>query len=113
MFMINIGCICCAILALTFLFYYIICTCLKGLGVYRISAFKNVPREESHYYDKKRISRAQRSAFKKWFVILSIGTILSYYVSQYFAYIAIGLWALIFFKDILVKKENLFRNYRI
>lgn len=80
MFMINTGCICCAILALTFLFYYIICTCLKGLGVYRISAFKNVPREESHYYDKKRISRAQRSAFKKWFIILSIGTILSYYI---------------------------------
>ena len=78
-----------------------------------VSAFKNVPREESHYYDKKRISRAQRSAFKKWFIILSIGTILSYYVSQYFAYAAIGLWALIFFKDIFVKKENLFRNYRI
>lgn len=38
---------------------------------------------------------------------------LSYYVSQYFAYAAIGLWALIFFKDIFVKKENLFRNYRI
>ena len=89
MFMINTGCICCAILALTFLFYYIICTCLKGLGVYRISAFK------------------------KWFIILSMGTILSYYISQYFAYIAIGLWALIFFKDIFVKKENLFRNYRI
>ena len=98
MFMINTGCICCAILA---------------LGVYRISAFKNVPREESRYYDKRRISRAQRRAFKKWFIILSVGAILSYFISQYFAYIAIGLWALIFFKDIFVKKENLFRNYRI
>ena len=52
MFMINTGCICCAILALTFLFYYIVCSCLKGLGVYCISAFKDVPREESRYYDK-------------------------------------------------------------
>ena len=113
MFMINTGCICCAILALTFLFYYIVCSCLKGLGVYCISAFKDVPREESRYYDKRRISRAQRRAFKKWFIILSVGAILSYFISQYFDYIAIGLWALIFFKDIFVKKENLFRNYRI
>lgn len=113
MFVLNTGCICCIILALTSLFYYIICTCLKGLGVYRISAFKNVPREESRCYDKKRISRAQRKAFKKWFIILSIGAVLSYYINQYFAYAAIGLWALIFFKDIFVKKENLFRNYRI
>ena len=67
MFMINTGCICCVILALTFLFYYIVCSCLKGLGVYCISAFKDVPREESRYYDKRRISRAQRRAFKKWF----------------------------------------------
>ena len=80
MFMINTGCICCAILALTFLFYYIVCSCLKGLGVYCISAFKDVPREESRYYDKRRISRAQRRAFKKWFIILSVGAILSYFI---------------------------------
>lgn len=113
MYYMNTGTVCCGILALTFLFYYILCSILKGLGVYCISAFKDVPREQARYYDKKRISRAQRQSFKKWFIILSIGAVLSHFVSQYFAILAIGLWALMFFKDIFVKKENLFNNYRL
>jgi hypothetical protein len=109
----NIGCIMCGILCIFFLLSALLFAILKEKGAILISGFNTLPKEERELYDKTKMSKDQRNAFIMWAVILGVGAILSYFVTQYIAIIAFIVWLVVFFKDVHSDTEKAFGKYKI
>lgn len=106
----NVGFVACIILAVLFLILGIIFALLKENGAQFVSGFRTLNHPEK--YDKAYISRDMRNQCFIYFVILSIGAVLSNFIS----YIAIPtyiIWAIIFFKSVHLDAEKAFEKYLI
>lgn len=79
----NIGFCTCTILALLFLILSVIFALLKEKGANYVSGFNTLNHPEK--YDKAYISRDMRNQCFIYFVILSIGAVLSNFISSYIA----------------------------
>ena len=64
-------------------------------------------------YDKEKMCRDQRNAFLIWSLILGIGAVLSYCISQYAALAAFAVWLIAFFKDVHLDEEKAFGKYKM
>ena len=107
----NIGFCGCTILALLFLILGIVFALLKEKGADYVSGFNTLNHPEK--YDKAYISRDMRNQCFIYFVILSIGAILSYFLSAYIALTALLVWLIIFFHNFNLDAEKAFEKYLI
>ncbi|MCI9269630.1 MAG: DUF3784 domain-containing protein [Dorea sp.] len=87
-------------------------TILKGKAAILISGFNTMPKEKRELYDKERMSKDQRNVFLLWALILGIGAVLSYFVSQYMAVGAFALFFIVFIKDIHLDEDKAFGKYK-
>lgn len=107
----NIGFCTCTILALLFLILSIIFALLKEKGANYVSGFNTLNHPEK--YDKAYISRDMRNQCFIHFVILCIGSVLSYYLIAYVAIVAILVWLILFFRNFNLDAEKAFEKYLI
>lgn len=105
----NIGFVACIILAVLFLIIGIVFALLKEKGAKYVSGFCTLNHPEK--YDKAYISRDMRNQCFIYFVILSIGAILSYSLSAYIAIAALLVWLIIFFHNFNLDAEKAFEKY--
>lgn len=107
----NIGFCTCTILALLFLILSVIFALLKEKGANYVSDFNTLNHSEK--YDKAYISRDMRNQCFIYFVILSIGSVLSYYLSAYVAIVAILVWLILLFRNFNLDAKKAFEKYLI
>ncbi len=107
----NVGFVACIILAVLFLIIGIVFALLKEKGAQFVSGFCTLNHPEK--YDKAYISRDMRNQCFIYFVILSIGAILSYSLSAYIAIAALLVWLIIFFHNFNLDAEKAFEKYLI
>ena len=108
----NVGAITCLMLAVLFGIISIIFALLKEKAAILINGFNTMPKEKREKYDKKKMSIDMRNSFFLWSIILFSGAILSYFISEYCAIIAIVIWLIIFFKNVHLDSEKAFEKYR-
>ncbi|GAA0070944.1 hypothetical protein UT300003_24680 [Clostridium sardiniense] len=108
----NVWSTICLVLAIIFLIVSIIFAVLKEKATIIISGFNSFSKEKRERYDKKKMSIDMRNSFLLWAIILFLGAILSYFISNYFAIIAIIIWVILFIKDVHIDPEKAFRKYR-
>lgn len=105
----NIGFVACLVLAILFLIIGIVFALLKEKGAKYVSGFRTLNHPEK--YDKASISLDIRNQCFIYFVILSIGAILSYSLSAYIAIAALLVWLIIFFHNFNLDAEKAFEKY--
>lgn len=109
----NIGFYVCVVLTIIFGVLTLIFTALGKKGAVLISGFNSLTKEQRQMYDTERMSNDQRNSILIWTVIMAIGAILSYLVSQYIAIAAFIVWLIVFFKDVHFDTEKAFGKYKI
>lgn len=109
----NIGMVACLALGIIFLVFSICFAILKEKGAILVSGFNSFSKAEREKYDQKRISLDMRNSFFLWTMILFIGALFSYFVSQYYAIIAFIIWLIIFFKDAHISATKAFEKYKL
>ncbi len=107
----NILTIACFVLALPFGIMSFIFALLNEKGAILISGFNTLPKEERERYDKLQMSLDTRNSLFLWFGILLLGGVLSYFISKYIAIIAMGIWIILFFKDVHIDPDKAFAKY--
>ena len=107
----NVGFVACITLAVLFLALGIMFALLKEKGAYFVSGFRTLNHPEK--YDKAYISRDMRNQCFIYFVILSIGAILSYFISAVISIPTYIIWAIVFFKSVHLDAEKAFEKYLI
>lgn len=107
----NVGFVACITLAVLFLVLGIMFALLKEKGAYFVSGFRTLNHPEK--YDKAYISRDMRNQCIIYFVILSIGAILSYFISAVISIPTYIIWAIVFFKSVHLDAEKAFEKYLI
>ncbi len=107
----NVGFAACITLAVLFLVLGIMFALLKEKGAYFVSGFRTLNHPEK--YDKAYISRDMRNQCFIYFVILSIGAILSYFISAVISIPTYIIWAIVFFKSVHLDVEKAFEKYLI
>lgn len=107
----NVGFVACITLAVLFLVLGIMFALLKEKGAYFVSGFRTLNHPEK--YDKAYISRDMRNQCFIYFVILSIGAILSYFISAVISIPTYIIWAIVFFKSVHLDVEKAFEKYLI
>lgn len=108
----NIGVIVCLILALFFSVLSSIFALLKEKSAIFISGFNSLSKAEREKYDKKKMSIDMRNSLFIWAIILFLGAILSYYISEYCSIISFVVWLIIFFKDVHMDSKKAFEKYK-
>ena len=96
---------CFAVIALVF-------TILGEKGAILISGFNTLSKSQRDLYDKQKLVNDQRNSLLLWTIILGIGAILSYFISQYFGIIAFVIWLIVFFKNVRWNANTAFEKYR-
>ena len=109
--MMNIGFVTCIVLAILFLIIGIIFSLLKEKGAKYVSGFSTLNHPEK--YDKAYISLDMRNQCFIYTVILSLGAILSYFISAYIAIPTYIIWGIVFFKSVHFDAEKAFEKYLI
>jgi hypothetical protein len=107
------GSIMCGSLCLVFLLFAVLFTILKEKGAMLVSGFNTMPKEERALYDAAKLSKDQRNAFLLWAIILGVGAVLAYCLTQYIAILAFVVWLVVFFKDVHLDSEKAFGKYKI
>ena len=107
----NVGFVACITLAVLFLVLGIMFALLKEKGAYFVSGFRTLNHPEK--YDKAYIFRDMRNQCFIYFVILSIGAILSYFISAVISIPTYIIWAIVFFKSVHLDAEKAFEKYLI
>ena len=105
----NVGFVACITLAVLFLVLGIMFALLKEKGAYFVSGFRTLNHPEK--YDKAYISRDMRNQCFIYFVILSIGAILSCFISAVISIPTYIIWAIVFFKSVHLDAEKAFEKY--
>ena len=90
--------------------YFFYCVRFTGSILY-VSGFNTLNHPEK--YDKAYISRDMCNQCFIYFVILSIGSVLSYYLSAYVAIVAILVWLILLFRNFNLDVEKAFEKYLI
>jgi hypothetical protein len=108
-----VGSIICGSLCVVFLFFALLFTILKEKGAILVSGFNTIPKEERPLYDTAKLSSDQRNAFLLWAVILGVGSVLAYCITQYIAIISVVVWLVVFFKDVHLDSKKAFGKYKM
>lgn len=107
----SVWTITCLVFAVFFGIMAVIFALMKEKGAMLISGFNTLPEEEREKYDKMKMSTDMRNSFFLWFVITLSGAVLSHLFGKYFAIISIGIWAILFFKDVHIDPDKAFAKY--
>lgn len=108
----NIGVSACLVLSILFLAFSLCFAFLKEKGAILISGFNSFSKEEREKYDKKKMSIDMRNSFFIWAMILFIGALFSYFISEYCAILAFIIWLIVFFKDVHISPTKAFEKYK-
>ena len=109
--MMNIGFMVCLVLAILFLVIGIMFSFLKEEGAKYVSGFSTLNHPEK--YDKAYISLDMRNQCFTYALILFLGAILSYFISDYIAIPTYIIWGIVFFKSVHMDAEKAFEKYLI
>jgi hypothetical protein len=109
----NIGFYACLILAIIFGILTFVFFLLKEKGAKLISGFNSLSKHEQELYDIEKLSKDQRNSMFIWTLIMYVGALFSYFISQYFAIIAFVIWLIVFFKDVHFDTDKAFGKYKI
>ena len=109
----NFGFYACLILAIIFGILTFVFFLLKEKGAMLISGFNSLSKHEQELYDKEKLSKDQRNSMFIWTLIMCVGALFSYFISQYFAIIAFVIWLIEFFKDVHFDTDKAFGKYKI
>jgi len=90
----------CLALSICFACITLVFALLKEKGAMLISGFNTLSKSQRDLYDKKKMVRDQRNSLLLWTLVLGIGAILSYFFSQYFGFIALIIWFILFCKEV-------------
>lgn len=107
----NVWSVTCIMFAAFFAIIALVFAVLKDRGASLISGFNTLSKEEMAKYDKVKMSADMRNSFFIWSVILLLGGILTYLISNYFAILAIIIWIVLFLKDVHIDSEKAFVKY--
>lgn len=107
----NIGFMACIVLAILFLIMGILFSLLKDKGAKYVSGFSTLNHPEN--YDKASISLDMRNQCFIYSLILFLGAILSYFISDYIAIPIYIIWGILFFKSVHLDAEKSFEKYLI
>ncbi len=108
----NTGTILCILLSSIFLLLFILFIVLKDKSVLLIAGFNTFTKEERNKYDCLTISKDFRNTFLIWFIIFTIGGLLSYFVSTYVSIVSFVLWIILFIKQLSFNPEKGFEKYK-
>ena len=81
-------------------------------GAVLISGFNTWPKSKRDMYDKRKLVSDQARLLWIWAIILSMGAVLSYFISPYFGLVAFILWLILAFKDVHWDANRAFEKYR-
>jgi len=109
----NLGYYTCLGLAVIFGIITIFFTVLGEKAAYLISGFNSLTKEQRSLYDTNKMSKDQRNSMLIWTVIMVIGAVFSFFISQYVAIMAFIIWLIVFFKDVHMDAEIAFEKYKI
>lgn len=107
----NIGFMACIVLAILFLIMGILFSLLKDKGAKYVSGFSTLNHPEN--YDKASISLDMRNQCFIYSLILFLGAILSYFISDYIVIPTYIIWGILFFKSVHLDAEKAFEKYLI
>lgn len=107
----NVGFMACIVLSILFLIIGIMFALLKEKGAKYVSGFSILNHPEK--YDKASISLDMRNQCFTYSLILFLGAILSYFISDYIATPTYIIWAILFFKSVHLDAEKAFEKYLI
>jgi uncharacterized membrane protein len=107
------GYIICAIFGMVFLLFAVVFAILKEKAAMLVSGFNTMPKEERKLYDAAKISKDQRNTFLLMAIILGVGAVLAYFLTQYIAILAFIICFVAFFKDVHLDPEKAFEKYKI
>jgi hypothetical protein len=110
---VNIGFYACLILAIIFSILTFVFFLLKEKGAMLISGFNSLSKHEQELYVIEKLSKDQRNSMFIWTLIMCVGALFSYFISQYFAIIAFIIWLIVFFKDVHFDTDKAFGKYKI
>lgn len=99
-------------LAIVFLTLAALLTILGDKGAMLIGGFNTLSATQRNLYDRDKIVKAMRNSLLLWALILGIGGLLSYFVSQYFAILAFIVWLIVFFKNFHWDAKKAFERYK-
>ncbi|WMJ86027.1 DUF3784 domain-containing protein [Anaerocolumna sp. MB42-C2] len=108
----NIGFYACLILGLIFAVITILFTLLGDKAAVLISGFNLLTQEQRKQYDIRRLSSDQRNSMLIWTIIMLMGALFSFILSQYIAIIAFIIWLIIFFNDVHMDTVKAFEKYK-
>ena len=98
-------------LSVLFLIIGIMFALLKEKGAKYVSGFSTLNHPEK--YDKAYISLDMRNQCFTYALILFLGAILSYFISDYIAIPTYVIWGIVFFKSVHLDAEKAFEKYLI
>lgn len=107
----NIGFCSCIILVPCFATIGLLFGILKEKSAKFVSGFNELSKEEQAMYDKAYIAKDMRNSCFLWTAIMLLGTLLSYFLTPYFAIVAYIVWAILFFKNVHMDAKKAFRKY--
>ena len=109
----NIGVIVCLLFVIFFILILGVFSVLGEKATILISGFNSKSKDEREKYDKEKMIKDYKKSFAIWIVILLLGALSSYYISQYCSVIVFVIWLIIFFKDVHLDEEKAFGKYKI
>ena len=109
--MMNIGFWTCGILVIPFAVIGVIFAIFKEKAAKFVSGFNSLSKEEQMLYDKAYISRDVRNQCFLWSAIMLIGSVLSYFVTTYFAIPTFIVWLFLLFKEVHFDTHKAFEKY--
>ena len=81
----------------------------KATGL--LAGFNNLPKKEQAQYDRARMAKDTARDFAVWAVIMLAGTMASWLISQYAAFLAYLVWIVLLCKDIHMDARKAYRKY--
>lgn len=109
----NIGFYFCAILVVPFAIVGILFAVFKDKAAKFVSGFNSLTKEEQKMYDKAHISRDIRNQCFTWAAIMLAGSLLSFFISPFFAVPTFIVWFVLFFKEVHLDVYKGFEKYLI
>ena len=109
--MMNIGFWTCGILVIPFAVIGVLFAIFKEKAAKFVSGFNSLSKEEQMLYDKAYISRDVRNQCFLWSAIMLIGSVLSYFVTTYFAIPTFIVWLFLLFKEVHFDTHKAFEKY--
>lgn len=100
-------------IAIILMFFVLIFTILKGKAANIIGKFNNLPREEKKLYDKDLLCKDTRNRLLIYVVIMLIGAVLSYLISDKMFYLALIVFIIYLSTDLKINPRKSFEKYKL